>query len=129
MLAVEKVEPIDVHFASIGFETSDAILNMSSFIAVAVIVAILLNILLILQMLDTAEKDPVVVYFKDFSISSIFGGVIDWCSTYLALCCVISVYQRHRDVEVSILSYRLAVGVLILVPFYLVFLFLILSGL
>lgn len=123
--AVEDTTPIDIHFESMGFRTSDTIMNLSSIIFLVVLIAVVGNLLYLVKQFGPSDN-PVVVYLSTFKSSIVSKGVnmfIDWSFLFVTLCCTISLYQRHVGEYVYEPSYFVALTLIVMTPIYLIALF------
>lgn len=97
--SLKKAPPVDVHFESMGFETSDMIINLSSVITLRIIL-LTLAIISVLFLWYASSDNLMSVYLSSFkSESGLFKRVslfLDWFFLFIAICCTINVYQEKE---------------------------------
>ena len=94
IFGLEPSAAIDVHFYSMGFKTSEAVLNMNVQLTAFLLLAVILNLIHISRILSgTSESgNTVVAFFKKLQISTMILETLEWCLPFVALNCCISVY-------------------------------------
>ena len=88
----KKTEPVDVHFESMGFTTSDTFMNLSSIIGLFLVLAAAWQMIYLYVEYGPSENlvRRYLVDCKDGAVSYGFNLFLDWSFLLLAICCAIS---------------------------------------
>lgn len=110
--AVTKAEPVDLHFEALGYETSSALINLSSIAFLLVVMVGLVTLIDLGGLL--APKDRQKTQLEKASRSNGAILFIDLVFLIVTFCCVMSIYMEDQRVLEGETNHQVAIALLCL---------------
>ena len=121
----EESDAVDVHFESVGYETSDSILNSGPITIIIILAPFLILLLYLLSRFCCFQRCR--AYFKSQLEKTFFNRVIifvDSSFLILGVSCTVNIYQVYVGVISKNFSYYFAIfAIVCYIPYLLVLLF------
>ena len=118
---VEENQAVDIRFQSLGYETSDAILNLGPIFAGIVLLPALIILILIFSRHCCYDQ---VKNFLQKQIENIyFNGIIQYVEgtmVIILVCCTINIYQVYKGEANQSLSYYFAICAISIIFLYMI---------